>query len=88
MSFGWKLDNPEVVGVADRLRLGADPWNLLFGEQPRVALALLGIHHVHVEWRIGHDVVALADEVLPAVVDGVALLDVSLKSMYRQVHPS
>ena len=84
MSFAWELDNPEGVGVADRLRLGTDPWNLLFGEQPRVALALLGIHHVHVEWRIGHD----ADEVLPAVVEGVVLLDVSLKSMYRQVHPS
>ena len=52
----------------------------------RSSLTLLGVHHVHVERRIGHDEVALADEVVLVFVVGDGLADVALQAVDGEVH--
>ena len=54
--------------------------------QARVALDALGIHQVHVERRIGHHEVALADQRVLVLVVGDGLGDLSLQPVDGEVH--
>ena len=78
-----EIGNPEVVAVGNLLVL------VHAGQaerQARVALDALGIHEVHVERRIGHDEVALADQGVLVLVVGDGLGDLALQPVDGEVH--
>ena len=50
------------------------------------SLMLLGVHQVHVERRIGHHEVALADQVVLVLVVGDGLGDVAFQPVDGEVH--
>ena len=78
-----EVGDPEVVAVRDLLGL------VHAGQaerQARVALDALGIDQVHVEGRIGHDEVALADQGVLVLVVGDGLGDLSLQAVDGEVH--
>ena len=75
--------NPEIIGVGDLLLLvhTRQPEG-----QPPVVLHLFGIHHIHVERRIGHDEIALAPDGMDILVEGVRFPDVSFQTVDGEVH--
>ena len=89
VQVGVEVLNPQTVGVAD----GACPGigaRQTEGQTPAVAglaFHLLGIHAIDIERRVGHDEVALANEVVHLVVEGVALTDVGgIQPVHHQIH--
>jgi len=80
-----EVGDPQVVAVGDLLLL-VHPGQA--EGQAAVVLHRLGVDHVHVEGRIGHDEIALAVEAVDILVEGVGLADVAFQAMDGEVHLS
>ena len=86
VQVGIKIGNPQIVGIAE----------LLFcvdGRQAKgqtaCALGRLGIDLVHIEGRIGHDIIAAAVQIVGVVVEGVGLiagLDDAVQTVNGHIH--
>ena len=79
-----EVADPDVVAVADA-RPPVDAGQA--ERQARIGLDLLGVDFVHVERRIGHHVVGLAQQLVRVLVIGDRLPYVPLQAVDREVHP-
>ena len=78
-----EVGDPEVVAVGD-LALLVHPRKGI--AQAWVVLHLLRVHFVDVERRIGHDEVALAEQLVRVLVVSDGLVDIALKAVHGEVH--
>ena len=78
-----EIADPDVVAVGD-LAVLVDTRQAK--GQPRIALDLVGVDLIHVEGRIGHHIIGLADQFVRVFVVGDRLLDVAFQAVHCQVH--
>ncbi len=55
--------------------------------QTWIRFDFVSVNFVHVEWRIGHDVVGLAEPLMRIFVEGDHFLDIAFQTVNRQIHP-
>ena len=78
-----EVGDPEVVAVGDLALLVHARKGI---RQARVVLYFLRVHLVDVERRIGHDEVALAEQLVRVLVVGDGLVDVTFEAVHGEVH--
>ena len=71
IQIGVEIGDPQIVGVAEFL-FGVDRGQAE-RQTPRT-LGGLGIDLVHIEWRIGHDIVAAAVQIVGVVIEGICFV--------------
>ena len=89
VEVGIEILDPQAVGVGDGAGLGIGTWQA--ERQAAVDIHLrghfLGIDPIHIEGRVGHDEIALANQVLGLIVKGIALADIGgIEAVHHQVH--